>query len=296
MKASFSGCLGVLLLMAGHAAALGKYALERLREMKPRHPLIGDVRGLGLFLGVELVTHQETRQRACDAAEAVMYSALSRGLSFKLTMGNCLYSDMGRILCSIVDDSVAWPETVCGNTTKEKVKEKWGERTYQEHHNEWNKNGYNSFLVELAKYGLGKKDMAANLNLFSKAAVDAEGNIGYVAGHSKPGDYLVLRFEMDTLVLLHACPHPLNRSHDYPDAPVQVELGLARPLAPDDACRNWCDENRRGFDNNALYHLLKIFAPRIKVHLNNMRFVLRYRFGFKPFNLAFDTLIVGDLR
>jgi 4-aminobutyrate aminotransferase len=58
--------------------------------MMADHPLIGDVRGIGLFLGMELVRDRSTRERAVDEAEAVMYAALSRGLSFKLTMGNIL--------------------------------------------------------------------------------------------------------------------------------------------------------------------------------------------------------------
>lgn len=73
-----------------HAEALGRYALDRLGEMKDRHPLIGDVRGLGLFLGVELVEDRDTREKAGDKAERVMYAALSRGLSFKLTQGNII--------------------------------------------------------------------------------------------------------------------------------------------------------------------------------------------------------------
>ena len=76
--------------LAEHAAESGRYALERMRAMKDRHPLIGDVRGLGLFLGIELVKDRATRERASDEAEAVMYAALTRGLSFKLTMGNIL--------------------------------------------------------------------------------------------------------------------------------------------------------------------------------------------------------------
>ena len=52
--------------------------------------MIGDVRGLGLFLGIELVKDRTTGERAAEEAEAVMYAALSRGLSFKLTMGNIL--------------------------------------------------------------------------------------------------------------------------------------------------------------------------------------------------------------
>jgi (R)-1-hydroxy-2-aminoethylphosphonate ammonia-lyase len=73
-----------------HTRELGHHALERLNAMKQHHPLIGDVRGLGLFLGIELVKDRQTRERASDEAEAVMYAALSKGLSFKLTMGNIL--------------------------------------------------------------------------------------------------------------------------------------------------------------------------------------------------------------
>jgi 4-aminobutyrate aminotransferase len=76
--------------LAAHAAELGKYALDRMKAMMDDHPLIGDVRGLGLLMGMELVKDRNTRERACDEAEAVMYAALDRGLSFKLTMGNIL--------------------------------------------------------------------------------------------------------------------------------------------------------------------------------------------------------------
>jgi 4-aminobutyrate aminotransferase len=76
--------------LVDHARNLGQYSLERLTEMKQRHPLIGDVRGLGLFLGIELVKDKESRERASEEAEAVMYAALSKGLSFKLTMGNIM--------------------------------------------------------------------------------------------------------------------------------------------------------------------------------------------------------------
>ncbi|OEU47564.1 MAG: aspartate aminotransferase family protein [Desulfobulbaceae bacterium S5133MH15] len=76
--------------LAEHARDLGDYALSQLKKMKERHPLIGDVRGLGLFLGVELVKDRSTKERAIDEAEAVMYSALSKGLGFKITMGNIL--------------------------------------------------------------------------------------------------------------------------------------------------------------------------------------------------------------
>ena len=76
--------------LLARARDLGRYALDRMRAMMAAHPLIGDVRGVGLLLGMELVTDRASRARASDEAEAVMYEALSRGLSFKLTMGNII--------------------------------------------------------------------------------------------------------------------------------------------------------------------------------------------------------------
>ena len=73
-----------------NARVLGDYALERMRVMKRKHAIIGDIRGLGLLMGMELVEDGRSGGRATDLAEEVMYSALAKGLSFKLTMGNIL--------------------------------------------------------------------------------------------------------------------------------------------------------------------------------------------------------------
>jgi 4-aminobutyrate aminotransferase len=73
-----------------NAERVGGHALARMQEMKRRHPLVGDVRGRGLLLGMELVADRDARTPANDAAEGILYRALSRGLSFKTTMGNVL--------------------------------------------------------------------------------------------------------------------------------------------------------------------------------------------------------------
>ena len=77
--------------LVARAAELGVWALEELRNLKARHPLVGNVRGLGLLMGIELVRDRATREPAVDEAEAVMYECLSRGLSIKTTMGNVLH-------------------------------------------------------------------------------------------------------------------------------------------------------------------------------------------------------------
>ena len=56
--------------LVDHARELGEYALKRLIDFKDRHPMIGDVRGIGLFLGIELVKDRIGRERACDEAES----------------------------------------------------------------------------------------------------------------------------------------------------------------------------------------------------------------------------------
>ena len=174
--------------------------------------------------------------------------------TFKLTKGHCLYSDMGRIFASIVDDTFGWHESVCGNSHASHVDAQWGKRDYQTQRNSWLQNGNDAFLVELAKYQLKRQDMAANLNLFSEVSADTNGQLK-LTRQSNAGDNITLRSEMDTLVVLHTCPHPLNVNEQYPQQPVTIQLSKAEPLTDDDICLNHCDENYRGFQNNALYHL-----------------------------------------
>lgn len=175
--------------------------------------------------------------------------------TFKLTKGNCLYSDMGRVFASIVEDDFGWHDTVCGTLSEKTLKEKYAVRSYQDCHNQWTLSGEHSFLTELAKYGLTERDMAANLNLFSKVTADEDGNLVFDPSATKAGASITLRFEMDTLVILHSCPHPLDPAEEYPMKPVQIEMLKAEPVAADDYCKNFRPENGRAFENNRLYHL-----------------------------------------
>jgi 4-aminobutyrate aminotransferase len=73
-----------------NAATVGAWAMQRMNDMMDRLPLIGDVRGRGFLMGLELVEDRDTKAPANDAAEQVFYRALDMGLSFKVSMGNVL--------------------------------------------------------------------------------------------------------------------------------------------------------------------------------------------------------------
>lgn len=166
-----------------------------------------------------------------------------------LTKGNVCYSDMGRVLCSFIEDTCGWHDTLCGVSTAATVRERYGEARYQEHRNEYHRNGYDSLLNELGKYGLGKRDLVANLNLFSKVTVDDSGALLFHADNSGPGDYIDLRFEMHSLLILSTCQHVLDPDPRY--HPRAIQLCARRGVVPgdDDLCRNHCAENQRAFIN-----------------------------------------------
>ncbi len=71
-----------------NAARIGDYMLERLRQMQEKHPLIGDVRGKGLMIGVEMVMDRETKERARKERGAIVDTCFRKGL-LMLGCGDC---------------------------------------------------------------------------------------------------------------------------------------------------------------------------------------------------------------
>ncbi len=176
---------------------------------------------------------------------------------FYLRHPYCIHSDMGRILASITADTVGWHETVCGASDAKLVAAKYGEKNYQSARNDYHRNGRDSFLIELTKWGLGQRDLVPNLNLFSKVVSDEAGRLTFVPGNSNAGDFIELRFEMDTLVVLNTCQHPLDPDPTYHPRDVRLEVFRPQPPVADDACRRSRPENERAFINTENYHALR---------------------------------------
>ena len=164
-----------------------------------------------------------------------------------ITRGHVLYSDMGRILCSVTADTAGWHDPLSGCSNSALVAAKYGEARYQEFRNDCHRNAYDGFAIELAKYGLSVRDLTAVLNFFSKVAVDDSGRMSFVTGHSKPGMYIELRAEMNVLVILNTCQHPLDPNPKYDPRPVRLSIQRVPAPSPSDPCRLSRPENERGF-------------------------------------------------
>lgn len=169
-----------------------------------------------------------------------------------LAAGNVLYSDMGRILASIPRDTTGWHDPLCGVSDAELVRTRYGGHRYQEHRNAMHRNGKDSLLIEMGKWGLGLRDLVPNVNLFSKVAVDGDGRFKFVPDNSRQGDFVELRCEMECLVLVSTAPHPFDPNPVYAPKKIGVIAWNSGPAGPDDICRLSCPENRRGFHNTEL--------------------------------------------
>jgi urea carboxylase-associated protein 2 len=170
----------------------------------------------------------------------------------RLTQQDSLLSDMGHVLASIVEDTVGWHDTITGHLTAEASRAKYGEGSYQKLRNDFFRNTRDNLLIELAKYGLGKRDLHANVNLFVKVAADAEGALAFVP-QARAGAYVDLRADMNTLIVLSNTPHPFDPSPVYAPKPARLELRRGAPAASDDPCRLATDESRRAFELTDAY-------------------------------------------
>ncbi len=74
----------------GRVAVNEKYMQKRLLEMQQRFKIIGDVRGIGMLWAIELVKNRESKEKAIEETERLMYKCLEEGLSFKISGGNVI--------------------------------------------------------------------------------------------------------------------------------------------------------------------------------------------------------------
>ncbi|MDB5594312.1 MAG: hypothetical protein JWM36_1273 [Hyphomicrobiales bacterium] len=163
----------------------------------------------------------------------------------EMRKGRVLFSDMGRVLFSIVEDTCCAHDTVAGGSTPASNFARYGDAALRS-------TGEN-FVLAAGKHGLTRRDLAPVITFFAPVSVGAEGQLGWREGAVKAGDFVDLRAELDLIVAVSNCPHPL--APDAPTASGAMEAIVHRlPAAgDDDLCRTASAEAARGFDNNALF-------------------------------------------
>lgn len=172
----------------------------------------------------------------------------------QLTAGNVLYSDMGRILLSVLEDTAGGHDLFGGVLSQADLEARYGQKSYQEHRNAYHRSGRLALVTELAKYGLDDRDLVPNVNFFCKTVADDQGRLRLVK-RTHAGARVVLQAEMDTLVVLAATQHPFDDQATWSPQPVRLRILDTRVAPEDNPCRAFSASNQRGFANTALYHL-----------------------------------------
>ncbi len=159
-------------------------------------------------------------------------------------MGRVIFSDMGRVMFSMIEDSSGAHDCLMGGSTAVSNATKYPDMK--------TRNTRDNFILVAGKLGLARRDIPAVLNLFAPLQIDDNGAFHWQGKRSNSGDYAEMRAEMDMLVGLSNCPHPIDPNPAYAPAPVTVTRFRAALPAADDLARTASAEAVRGFENNAM--------------------------------------------
>lgn len=160
----------------------------------------------------------------------------------ELRKGRVLFSDMGRVILSIIEDTCGRHDVLVGGSTAASTQTRYGDDPGQ-------RNTRDNLILAAGKHGLGRADMPPVVTFFAPTVVGAKGEIGWNEAGRRAGDFVDLRAEMDLIVALSACPHPLDPGPAYAPGDLGLVHFKAPPVRADDLCRRATPEAGRGFDN-----------------------------------------------
>ena len=153
----------------------------------------------------------------------------------ELHKGRVIFSDMGRVMLSITEDSSGAHDALTGGSS--------GGSTPQQ------RNTRDNMVLAAGKLGLDRRDLPALLTFFAPVRVDSDGRFGWRAAMLAGDDWVELRAEMDLVLALSNTRHPLDPATSPVPAVTATRLA-AGPVAPNDLCRTATPEAIRGFENN----------------------------------------------
>jgi urea carboxylase-associated protein 1 len=150
------------------------------------------------------------------SAQDTLAAQASSGGPYYLQTGSVLRSNEGRAMLTLVADSCGFHDTSAGACSCEANTVRFGHETRFMHACREN------FLTELAKYGMGKRDLVSNVNFFMNVPIRPNGELTVDDGVSEPGGEIALRAEMDVLVLISNCPQVNNPCNGFRPTPIRI--------------------------------------------------------------------------
>lgn len=159
----------------------------------------------------------------------------------RIGLGKLLLSDMGRVLASITADSFGLHDCIAGGSTPESNTRKYGTDTSH-------RNTRDNFLLAAAKHGLGPRDVGPCITLCAPVVTDETGRLVW-RGTANGPHHVDLRAEMNLIVAVSNCPHPLAPDSRFDAPPVRAIVWRSPPPAPSDFCRTATEEAVRAFEN-----------------------------------------------
>jgi urea carboxylase-associated protein 2 len=159
--------------------------------------------------------------------------------------GRLLLSDLGRVMMSIAEDGAGTHDAFCGASNEASNARAYGDgKNYGAH-----PNARDRFMLAVAKHGLGRKDVHPCINWFKGVRIAADGATEPNIGPFEPGRTLVLRAEMDLIVVLANCPHVLDTRADYSVTALRATAWRGEPADEGDPIRTATPEGLRAFLN-----------------------------------------------
>jgi urea carboxylase-associated protein 2 len=162
-----------------------------------------------------------------------------------LGAGKLLLSDMGRVLMSILEDDAETHDAFCGTSNAATNEAKYGEGRNSGAF----PNGRDRLLLGSAKHGLQRRDVHPCVNLFKGTRIEADGTITPLVGPYEAGRTVILRAEMDVIVVIANCPHVLDPRDQWSVTPLRVSAWRGAVTPADDPIRNATPEGLRAFHN-----------------------------------------------
>ena len=146
-------------------------------------------------------------------------NTMKRARTLRLSVGHVLYSDVARPMMTVIEDSCGYHDTIAGCCSAPSNELMYGVKGVP--------GCRENFLAELKKYGLGRKDIVANLNFFCNVPVGPANALDaqvFLPGASKAGDFIALRAEMDLLAFISNCPQVNNPCSGGKPTPIRAEI------------------------------------------------------------------------